>query len=81
MNCIERGDVMKVDVMTLQIDGIDIASLKEEEILALIKKDVEEQGNLEQCVESISVYINMEGTAVTAYYTCENCSGAVRLNP
>ena len=69
---------MTLEKFTLQLDGIDVASLREDEIIALIEKDVEAAGG---CTSSVDVYINIEGTAVTAYYTCDTCNGAVRLNP
>ena len=71
---------MDVKVLSLQLDGVNIANLKEKEILARIKEDVINNGKNVDDAESVEIYINIEGTAVTAYYTCEKCSGAVLLN-
>ena len=71
---------MEVKVLSLQMEGVNIANLKEEEILARIKEDVVNNGKSVEDAESVEIYINIEGTAVTAYYTCEKCSGAVLLN-
>ncbi|MDN5351475.1 MAG: hypothetical protein PWQ12_393 [Clostridiales bacterium] len=71
---------MKVGILNLQLSGIDIANLKETELLALIREDCHKQGCKEVSDGTVDVYINIEGTAVTAYYDCEGCKGAVRLN-
>lgn len=71
---------MEVKVLSLQMEGVNIANLKEQEILARIKEDVINSGKSVEDAESVEIYINIEGTAVTAYYTCEKCSGAVLLN-
>ncbi|MBE0449686.1 MAG: hypothetical protein IBX70_02450 [Clostridia bacterium] len=72
---------MDVKVLSLQMEGVNIANLKEEEILARIKEDVINKGKSVEDAKSVEIYINIEGTAVTAYYACEKCSGAVLLNP
>ncbi len=71
---------MDVKVLSLQMAGVNIANLKEKEILARIKEDVINKGDSVEDAESVEIYINIEGTAVTAYYTCDHCSGAVLLN-
>lgn len=71
---------MKLGNVILQLSGIDLASLKESEIIEQIKAQCVEQGVDTEKIEDINVYINIEGTAVTAYYVCEACSGAIKLN-
>ena len=71
---------MKLGNVILQLSGIDLASLKESEIIEQIKAQCVEQGISTEKIEDINVYINIEGTAVTAYYVCEACSGAIKLN-
>lgn len=71
---------MKVGKIMLQMSGIDLASLKEKEILELIKAQCKDNGEKPDDIGEVNVYINIEGTAVTAYYTCGAHSGAVRLN-
>ena len=71
---------MKIGNMSIQLSGIDLASLKEEEILAHIKAHCIENGFNPETIGDINVYINIEGTAVTAYYACDDCKGAIRLN-
>ncbi|GAB6106784.1 DUF6465 family protein [Fusibacter bizertensis] len=71
---------MKLGNVILQLSGIDLASLKESEIIEQIKVQCVEQGIDTEKIEDINVYINIEGTAVTAYYVCEACSGAIKLN-
>lgn len=71
---------MKIGNITLQLSGIDLACLTEKDIMEKIKVDCEVKGLTESEIGEINVYINVEGTAVTAYYVCENGSGAIRLN-
>ncbi len=71
---------MKISNVILQLSGIDLASLKENEILEQIEKSCIEQGTDPLTMGDVNVYINIEGTAVTAYYTCDLCSGSIRLN-
>lgn len=71
---------MKIGNITLQLSGIDLACLKEKDIMDKIKSDCEEKGLTEDEIGEINVYINVEGTAVTAYYVCDQGSGAIRLN-
>ena len=71
---------MKIGNMSIQLSGIDLASLKEEEILTHIKQHCLDKGIDPETIGDINVYINIEGTAVTAYYACEDCKGAIRLN-
>ncbi|MDH8679720.1 hypothetical protein QE109_16295 [Fusibacter bizertensis] len=71
---------MKLGNVILQLSGIDLASLKESEIIEKIKAQCVEQGYDTEQVENVNVYINIEGTAVTAYYICDACNGAIKLN-
>lgn len=71
---------MKLGNVILQLSGIDLASVKESDIVEQIKAQCIEQGLDAEMVEDINVYINIEGTAVTAYYICDACSGAIKLN-
>jgi len=71
---------MKISKVVLQLSGIDLASLKENEILEQIEKGCIEKGIEPDTIGDINVYINIEGTAVTAYYTCGEESGSIRLN-
>lgn len=71
---------MNLSQVILQLGGIDIASIRECEIRGLIEADILKQGfNVDDHMK-VTVYINIEGTAVTAYYTCEECQGAVKIN-
>ncbi|MGX8797319.1 hypothetical protein ACR6HW_14800 [Fusibacter sp. JL298sf-3] len=71
---------MTIEHVTLQLGGIDIASIRECEIKGLIEADILKKGyDLEEAGD-VNVYINVEGTAVTAYYTTAVCSGSVRMN-
>ncbi|HAS74656.1 MAG TPA: hypothetical protein DCS67_10980 [Clostridiales bacterium UBA8960] len=70
---------MKIGKIMLQMSGIDLASLKEQDILDHIAEQCDVEGSEIQEGE-IDIYINIEGTAVTAYYICGEKSGAVRLN-
>ena len=71
---------MKVENITLQLSGIDLATIKEEAILKLIEEDCHTNGYDYETKESMNIYLNIEGTAVTAYYVCEAYSGSVRIN-
>jgi len=71
---------MRIADIILQLSGIDLASLKENEILEHIKKRCDEEAIDPSTIGDINVYINIEGTAVTAYYTCDLHSGSIRLN-
>lgn len=71
---------MKISKVVLQLSGIDLASLKEAEILEQIEKGCTEKGIDPDTIGDVNVYINIEGTAVTAYYTCGEESGSIRLN-
>lgn len=71
---------MKISNMTLQLSGIDLASLNEKGILEQIEAICIEEGIDSSTIGEISIYINVEGTAVTAYYTSEVHSGSIRLN-
>lgn len=71
---------MKISKVVLQLSGIDLASLKESEILEQIEKGCNEKGIDPATIGEVNVYINIEGTAVTAYYTCDGQSGSIRLN-
>ena len=71
---------MKIGNVSLQLSGVDLASLKEKEILEQIELHCKEQGFDSEAMGEVNVYINIEGTAVTAYYACEQCSGAIQLN-
>ncbi len=71
---------MKINQVKLQLSGIDIASIRECEIKGLIEADLLKQGvDLEEAGD-LSIYINIEGTAVTAYYTSKSYNGSVRIN-
>ena len=71
---------MKIGNISLQLSGIDLASLKEKEIMDQICEHCKAQGFDSEEMGEVNVYINIEGTAVTAYYACEQCSGAIQLN-
>jgi hypothetical protein len=71
---------MIVDVLNLQMAGIDIADLKQDHILDLIEKDLKTKEVVLPEDEKIRIYVNLEGTAVTAYYICSECKGAVSLS-
>lgn len=70
---------MKIEKIMLQMSGIDLASIKEQDILDRIKEQCVKEGVKTEDVGEINIYINVEGTAVTAYYTCAETRGAVRL--
>lgn len=71
---------MKVTKITLQLSGIDLASLKEKEIMEQIEKHYEALGVETSEIGEVNIYINIEGTAVTAYFTSEHSTGSIRLN-
>lgn len=71
---------MKIANIILQLSGIDLASLKEKEILEQIEKGCIEKGIDTATIGDVNVYINIEGTAVTAYYACDEGNGSIRLN-
>jgi len=59
---------------------VDLANLNESEIIEKIKLGCEAEGVDPDTLGEINVYVNIEGTAVTAYYVCDICKGAIRLN-
>jgi hypothetical protein len=71
---------MKLGKVTLQMSGVDLANLNESEIIEKIKLGCEAEGVDPDTLGEINVYVNIEGTAVTAYYVCDICKGAIRLN-
>ena len=71
---------MKLGKVTLQMSGVDLANLNESEIIEKIKSGCEAEGVDPNTLGEINVYVNIEGTAVTAYYVCDSCKGAIRLN-
>lgn len=71
---------MTLKTMTLQLGGVDLASLKENEIKEQILAQCIERGYTLEEIGDLDVYINIEGTGVTAYYICETCQGAIVLN-
>ncbi len=71
---------MHIKTMTLQLGGVDLASLRENEIKDQIVEQCIERGYTVDELGEMDVYINIEGTAVTAYYICETCQGAIVLN-
>lgn len=71
---------MTIEHVILQLSGVDIASIRECEIKGLVEADILGKGFELDEAGDINVYINVEGTAVTAYYTSAVCSGSVRMN-
>lgn len=71
---------MTIEHVTLQLGGVDIASIRECEVKGLIEADILKKGFELDAAGDINVYINVEGTSVTAYYTSSVCSGSVRMN-
>lgn len=71
---------MTIEHVVLQLSGVDIASIRECEIKGLVEADILKKGYDLDDAGDVNIYINVEGTAVTAYYTSKTCSGSVRMN-
>lgn len=71
---------MNVENIILQMSGIDLASIREEAVKQLIEEDCKKNGYDHETDEVMTIYINIEGTAVTAYYVTDRFSGSVRIN-
>lgn len=71
---------MRIDELILQLSGIDLADIREERIMEAVRQSCAERGIDAHAAQSIKVYLNIEGTAVTAYYVVDDLQGSVVLN-
>ncbi|MDO4800451.1 MAG: hypothetical protein Q4A52_08070 [Bacillota bacterium] len=71
---------MRIDQLVLQLSGIDLADIREERIKDAVRRSCAEQGVDADSAESVKIYLNIEGTAVTAYYVVDALRGSVVLN-
>lgn len=70
---------MKIEKMNIQLSGINLASIKEEDVLSHIQKDLKTNHPTIDLELPLEIFVNIEGHDVNAYYICGETRGMVTL--